>query len=259
MNPQKSGFEELTAGMSHDAREDLAARLRDMQTSVNACTVLMFFVFAFSIHYALASICGRLTNSDPDALLSVPYQPGIWWFFPCFGGFTMAWELTLQLWSLIGRRKTANQYRELAKTFLSSYRGQMAAFQTQTFMKWVAILLALPIGVFSALALNMHTNFESAGLRECGYAFHTCQLHAYSELTGVIHSDGVINSHGHYVKKPNVVLEFRSGYHWRSSTYELGDKATIQRIEELAIEKSGLQLESVPSEPAVPKSQPPVQ
>lgn len=259
MESSESRFEELTADMSHDAREDLAARLRDMQATVNACTVVTFFVSVFSTHYALAALSDKLTSSNPTAVIRVPYQPIVWWIFPVVGGFTMAWELTLQVWSLFGRREMANQYRELAKSFVSTYRGRTGAYQTQTFMKWASLVLAAPIGVFSLLALNMHTNFEAAGVRECGYAFRPCEFHTYSELTGAIHTNGFIGSRGTYVERPNVILEFRSGYQWRSSMYDLRDAAAINKIEKLVVDKTEIELKSMPLLPPIPKSQPPVQ
>jgi hypothetical protein len=252
MNRYKSRWEELTTGMSHGEREDLEARLRDMQGSVNICTVLTFFAFFLLCHYILLALSNHLTNSDPDAMLAIPYQPAIWWFFPAVGGLTMAWELTLQFWSLFGHRKAADQYREIAKTFIGSYRGQLGAYQVQIFMRWSALLLALPIGVLTLLALNMHTSFEAQKLRECGYAFRPCELHPYSEVRSITHVSGIINSHGHYIERPNVVVVFRDGYRWNSSKYEPANRTIIGKIESLLTQRTGLPLESVAIESAIP-------
>lgn len=252
MSNQHARWLELTQGMSNDEREDLAARLRNMQPAVNFCTVLTFLAFLFGCHAVLLQL-SRSLASAPAASITVLYQPAIWWGFPAIGGFTMAWEITLRIWSLAGHRTTANRYRELAKTFIGSYRGRAGAYNVQTFMRWSALLLALPAGVWSVLALNMHTTFEPAGLRECGYLFRPCALHAWSGLRQIDHVAGRIGSNGKYIPGPDVVLHFADGYKWDSSEWD-PDPQTIGAIEHFTTEKTGLPLGHLGIEYYLPES-----
>jgi hypothetical protein len=133
---------------SVDQYEDLAARLRKMQPIVNACTTITFVAFLFGVHALLIFLNARLAALDRNALFTFLPGPSNWWGFPLVGAISLSWEITLQIWSLLGHRATANEYREWGKTAPLIFRGHIFALNLQKFFQWVAMFIALPVGAY---------------------------------------------------------------------------------------------------------------
>jgi hypothetical protein len=199
-----------------DEREVRNARLRDMQSTVNACTALTFVVFSTGTFFGLRAINHHLAAVDQPAVLTFVPGPWIWFFFPFFGGMILSWYLALFVWSLAGFGSTAKEYRIWARDHaLSNYRGQIVAMNSQRFFFWSAWLIALPIGVATVLALNMHTAFSSDQMRICGYAFRPCEVHAYSDIRRMTVVEGTVDQrYGKFHRNPYLVLDFSSGQRW---------------------------------------------
>ena len=131
-------------------------------------------VFAWTTHHLLVSLNRYLGTSDgPETSLRLWPQTAIWWFFPGFGAVVLCWEITLKLWSALGQGDTARSYR--------LWSDGRTGFDCTRILRWMALVIALPIGVFTFLALPMHTELRHQDIRVCGYAWAGCKTFAYSK------------------------------------------------------------------------------
>lgn len=237
-----------------DAREDRYAQLRDMQTTVNACTALMFVVFSVGTFFVLRVVNRHLAVAGAPAMFTFVPGPAIWMFFPLFGGMTLSWYLTLFVWSLFGFRSTATEYREWARHHaFSNFRGRLVAMNSQRFFFSAAWLLALPIGIATVLALNQHTVFTKDEIRVCGYAFRPCAVHPYSEIRRVTAVAGIVNArYNTFEKDPFLVLDFASDDRWSSLDANELHRASDGELAAFVYRKTGLVAGSAGSEKGIP-------
>jgi hypothetical protein len=207
-------------GMTRDQLEGRWAGFSNQQSVVRVCNVLVAVGFFFWVHAALKALSVHLADADGPALFRIMYQPVIWWFLPGFGAMCLAWEITIQIWSLFAGRKTIRLYRAWVKQAPFTYKG--STFHNQlAFYHWFSALVVLPIAVFTLLALNMHTNIGESHMRVCGYAFKPCKDLSFSDLR----RDDYFPAYGKGKSRlaAKVVLKFADGTDWNSNTWTDSD------------------------------------
>jgi hypothetical protein len=203
-------------GLTVDQLEDAWGRFRDRQTVMNVCNAIVAAGFFFGVHTALKSLSIHLAVLDGPALFRVMYQPAMWWFLPGFGSVCLAWEITIQIWSLFAGRQKIRLYRAWVKQGPFVYRG--APFQNQlAIYHWFSVIIVLPLAVFTLLALNMHTNIGPEGIRACGYAFKACEVLPFNDLVSI--RFGPANRKGKANVGSRVILGFKDGRKWDSSEW----------------------------------------
>jgi hypothetical protein len=131
-----------------------------MDWIVNFSMVLVGVVFVFGTQAVLVWLNRNLAAADGPTLLSIWPQSAIWWFFPGFGAVTLFWGITLDLWALFGHREDADLF--------AYWTSLGAGFASSKLLRWMVVLIALPIGILTILALPMHTAFRQDDLRDCG-------------------------------------------------------------------------------------------
>ena len=99
-------------------------------------------------------------------------------------------------------------------------RGSIDYYDARKVLRWFAFLIALPIGVFSALALNMHATFADDGIHEFGYAFAAPIFHSYDDIRGITLVHGKYDKHGKFIERPFFVLDFADGHHWLQNNWD---------------------------------------
>jgi hypothetical protein len=159
-------------GVAHSP-EELDSRFSGVDWIVNFSMVLVGVVFVFGTHAVLVWLNRNLAAADGPTLLSIWPQSAIWWFFPGFGAVTLSWGITLDLWALFGHREDADRF--------AYWTSLGAGFASSKLLRWMVVLIALPIGILTILALPMHTAFRQDDLRDCGYAFAPCKTYRYAD------------------------------------------------------------------------------
>ncbi len=125
-------------------------RFRQTKWMVGISVVAVGVVFVWTTHYILVSLNNLFAATDgPLTSFRLWPQTAIWWFFPGVGALALSWEITLQLWSIFGRAGNAMSYR--------LWSDGRAGFDSTRILRWMALVIAAPIGVSTALALPMHT------------------------------------------------------------------------------------------------------
>jgi len=208
------------SGLSQDQIDDLEAKFSDWQTLVNISCVATAFLFFLGTHLLLTYASRSFANSDGLSGLHILYQQAIWWFFPGLGAFTLSFEIVLQVWSIFTSRWIVNLYVEWAARQPKRYRGDDVYYDSRTLYRWITLFIALPVGIATALALNMHTTFADDGMHEYGYAFASPKFYSYSQIREVIQVEGVLGKHNAFIPGPYDVIDFTDGYRWSQHNWD---------------------------------------
>ncbi len=192
---------------------DLENRFRSTQWVVGICMVLVGVLFALSAHAAFVWLNRYLASTDGPAEFTLWPQNAIWWFFPGFGALTLSWEIILQVWSDLGNRENARLY--------NYWSIQKSGFDAPKFLRWMAVLIALPIGILTALALPMHAVLHQDDIKDCGYAFASCKTYRYANARRLTMIDGFRDRQGTLTKRAGIVIDFADGRRWSSA--DMGD------------------------------------
>jgi hypothetical protein len=203
-------------GLTADEREDLFARFRDRQVIVNICNFVVAVAFFFGVRYGFEAINHRLAGPALPDQIQLFRDPIIWYFFAGFGALTLPWEITLQVWSLFGNRRTVFLYRQWQKRSTFEYKGGVYKNELGLY-HWFILLIALPVGVANSLALNMHATLESNAIRTCGYAFKPCATLPYAEIANITYFP--LNPAVKPATAARLDLTFSNGVRWSSSDW----------------------------------------
>jgi len=158
-----------SARLSEEQLSVLDGRFQHTKWVVGVSMVLVVVVFAWVTHYVLVTLNRYLALSDgPTTSLHLWPQNAIWWFFPGFFAVALCWEITLRLWSAFGQPDTAKLYR--------LWSDNRAGFDALRILRWMALVVAVPIGVATVLALPMHTAVRRQDIRVCGYQLELTRM-----------------------------------------------------------------------------------
>jgi hypothetical protein len=204
-------------GLTDDERENLWASFSNRRHLFQFWNLVVGLLFSFGVYLSLMAINKRLAGVAALSEIQLFPSPFLWCFFPAFGGFCLAWDLRVLLWSAFGNNRTAMLYRAWAKRRSDD---EPNAFGPSLFNRWFIRLIIVPMGFFTLLALNMHSTLGPDAIRDCGYAFRSCKVLPYADvrrITYVARDESSKNTTG-----ASLVLDFKDGRRW--STGDWGDE-----------------------------------
>jgi hypothetical protein len=208
-------------GMTYDELEDIWAGFRDRQTFVNCCNVIVAVLFLFGVHSALVALNRQIAAIDNPGYIHLFPESAVWWFLPGFGAMTLPWEITIRIWSLFADKRKVHLYREWAKRETSMYKGR--AFRNEFGLyHFFALTIVLPIAIATLLALNMHATLGPAAIRDCGYAFKSCEIFPYDEVQKMTELPGQETAKTRVGSR--VDLDLKDGRRWSSSDWGGSDQ-----------------------------------
>jgi hypothetical protein len=230
-HPHDLSFESHPSGLTEDQIENLEAQFAEQQTIVNLCCIPSGLTFLFVAHASFVAISQSLMNSDGISGFRVPYQPVIYWFMAGFGALSLCFEITLQIWALFIGHTIVNLYADWDSRQPKKSRGGITYYDARSVLRWLSLLITLPIGLLSALALNMHTTFGDNNIHEFGYAFGAPRVYPYAAIRQVTHVHGVFNKHSKLVAHPYCVIDFADGHRWNQNNWDGSSAATERTIQ----------------------------
>ena len=170
-------------------------------------------LFAVSTHAALILLNKYFSTKDGPAESRLWQQSAVWWFLPGFGALALSWEIVLQLWSDFGNREEAQLY--------NYWSVQKSGFDVTKLLRWMAILIVLPVGILTVLVLPMHASLRQDDIRDCGYAFATCKVYKYADARRMTMIEGFRTRDGKLTRRAGIVIDFSDGRRWSSAA--IGD------------------------------------
>lgn len=235
-----------SARLSEAQLSALDTRFEQTKWVVGISLIVVGVLFAWITHYLFVLLNRYLAASDgPEGSLRLWPQTAIWWFFPGFGALALCWEITLELWSAFGQGDTARSYR--------LWSDGRAGFDCTRVLRWMALVIVLPTGVLTVLALPMHVTLRDKDIRVCGYAWTGCQTFEYSEAVRMTQIEGFRDRNGKLNPRAGIVLDFTDGRRWSSA--DIGDfsRSVDPALAAYLIERTRLPLEQAETEVDIPK------
>jgi hypothetical protein len=226
------------------SRAELDARFISDQWIVGLQMAVVGVVFAWVTHEALLWTNRYLSKGDGGVEFHLWPQSAIWWFFPGFGALCLCWEITLRLWALFGHKEAARLYN-----YWSNLKN---GFDGVKLLRWMAILVLLPSGILTILALPMRCSLREIDLRDCGYAFAGCKVYRYSDARRMTIIEGWRNRDGKLTRRAGIVIDFNDGRRWSSA--DIGDflARPDPALVEFLKKKTGLPYEHAETEDDIP-------
>jgi hypothetical protein len=219
---------------------ELSERFQRTQWIFGVSMIAVGVLFAICTHALLVGLNQNISFSkSPEGLRLWP-QSAIWWFFPGFGALALSWEMTLLLWSTFGSPDDAKLY--------DYWNTQKAEFDCRKVLRWMALIIATPIGILSALATPMHSTLRQSDIIDCGYGISGCQTYKYSEAWRVTQVDGFRNRDGKLTKRAGIVIDFKDGRRWSSSRWGDFSERVDPAIANLLESKTGLAVQHAQAE-----------
>jgi hypothetical protein len=226
------------------SQEDADARFPSTQVTFGGSMIVMGIVLVWGVHFGLVYLNRRLTALDGPSDFQIRPQTAIWWFFPGIGALALAWEITLQIWGIFAGRNAPDVF--------SYWTCQKAGYDARKVLRWMGLVVALPIGVLTALALPMHTVLRENDVRDCGYGFATCKVYRYSDARRMTEIEGFRERDGRLDRRAGIVIDFSDGRRWSSGDegdfHSNVDPAFVEFLET----KTRLPLHHAPTESDIP-------
>jgi hypothetical protein len=176
---------------------------------VNICMIFVALAFVFFTHWALVAANRHFAEADGPATYCLLPSNAIWWFFPGFGALCLSWGITLFLWSLF------EDQNRIAR-FVDWSHGR-AGMDSTRILRWMALLIAMPVGVATLLAIPMHSTLRDNDLVLGHYAKLARQHLPYSQAHNLMLVDGFRDRDGKFTPRAEVIIDFNDGSRWSSS------------------------------------------
>jgi hypothetical protein len=198
--------------------DDLDARVGSARWVVPTFMVIVGAVFFVATHAGLVWMNQYLSRADGALIVLLP-QTAIWRFFPGFGALAFSYEITLQIWTSFAGAAVVQNYNRwsMLKSTLSG--GRYAGLDGRKALRWLSVVVAMPIGALTILALPMHAALKASAIRDCGYGFTTCRIYPYGDAVRMTTIQGFRNRDGKLTRRAGIVLDFRDGRRWSSADW----------------------------------------
>jgi hypothetical protein len=207
--------------------DELDSRFASTKSVVYGGMVVLGLAMGFGLYFALRDLNRYLATLDGPVEFVLYPESATWWFLPMFGALALSWEVTLGIWSLFGDR------REVA--LFGYWISATAGFNSTKVLRVIALVLVLPIAIFTALALPMHEVLSDSVIVSRGYAFSGAHVFAYSSARRMTVIEGFRNRDGSLTRRAAVVIDFADGRRWSSQTGDFKssvDPAMLNFLEE---------------------------
>ncbi len=219
---------------------DLSDRFKTAQWIIGVSMVSLALALAWSTHALRVSLNRYYSVSQGGPGPRLLPQTAIWWFFPGFVALAFSYELILQLWSiLVGRREPA---------LYDSWTSYKAGFDGRKMLRWMGLIIAVPIGLLTILALPMHATLGRDEILNCGYGFSPCRDYRYVDARRMTQVEGFRDRNGKLTRRAGIVIDFSDGRRWSSADWGNFSRSVDPDLEKFLTAKTGLPLEHATSE-----------
>lgn len=245
---QKSGHV-----FSESELQQLDDRFSPLRGRVLSAMIAIAIVFLFGTWAILVGLNNFLANLDGAATFRFFPQSAIWWFLPGFGALALSWEFTLQLWAVFGDRSAVNLFSDWTNQSTSFWgASSFTGMDSRKVLRWLALIIVLPVGFFTVLALNMNAGVGPQVIRDCGYAFKPCTVYPLSNVRRITLVEGFRNTDGSFTRQAGIVLDFKNERRWSTTDWGESQDHVDPALLEFLKKKTGLPLNVAVTEKDIP-------
>lgn len=214
--------------------------------------VVVGVAFVFVTHTAPVKLNQIWASSGNPSDIRLYPQTAIWWFFPGFGALSLSWEITLQIWAAFGDRATVNLYSDWSNVTSTMWSGSYRGMDSRKVLRVLSLVITLPIGLFTVLALPMHATIGPTTITDCGYGFKPCVAYPLSAATRMTEIEGFRQTNGNLTKQAGLVVDFRDGRRWNSADWGNFEDNVDPKLEQFLAERTGLMVGRAVTEEDIP-------
>lgn len=217
-----------------------AAKFGKWQWAVGAAMFCVAAIFAFAGYEILLLANQYFAEADGPARFQLLPTKVIWGFFPGFGALCLTWEITVFLWSLVGNRNQIERY--------TAWGNEKTGFDGPRVLRWMALGMALPIGLATLPAVPMHSTLREQDILVRGYAQMSSKHYAYSQGRRLMSVEGFRDRNGKFTARADLIVEFANGYRWHAEANRDFETSIDPKLIDLLELKTGLTLEEATTE-----------
>lgn len=218
-----------------------ARRFSSLQWPVGAAILSVGLLFGFVSYEVLLRANHALLFQQPSSRFTLLPDHWLWMFLPLFGGISLAWELTLRLWMVLGDPLQAKKYE--------SWSNTKAGFDATRLLRIFTIVVTVPIAIGSLMALPIHTAVTDTGLSVGHFGTLGVTNHPFKDVREITVTDGLRTRDGSLKPRPAIVLMFSDGTRWSSADNRDPEKAINESLLRLIQEKTGLPVRHIDAFP----------
>jgi hypothetical protein len=218
----------------------LATKFGKWQWAVGAAMFCVAVVFSFAGYEILVLANRYFAEADGPARFQLLPTKVIWGFFPGFGALCLTWEITRFLWSLAADKDQIARY--------AAWGNEKTGFDGPRVLRWMALGIALPIGLVTLPAVPMHSTLRERDMLVRGYGQISSRHYAYSQATRLMSVEGFRDRDGKFTARADLIVEFADGYRWHSEANRDFETSVNPKLIDFLELKTGLALEQAPTE-----------
>jgi len=228
------------------ASGDIAEHFTGTYVLVNGCLIVIGLALGFSVYKLLVSTNLWFAELDSPSRFQLLPTKAIWWFLPGFGALCLSWEITLTLWSLFGDRERIARFVE--------WTHARAGYNCTRALRWLALIIVLPVAIVTLPAVPMHATLRDDGLRIRGYATWKARSYQYSQACRVSVVQGNRDRKGRFIQRATVIVQFDDGFVWDSADNRDFTSKPDSGLAEFLGEKTGLEITYAETASDIPQS-----
>lgn len=215
---------------------------------VGSSMLLIGAVIGYESYELLLHLNQYFADAEGPASFQLLPSKAIWWFLPLFASLSLPWEIVFQIWRKFGNELEALQY--------AAWSNAKSGFDCTRALRWMAVIILVPIAIFTIPATPMHTTLHDDGLRIREYAGTKTLYYPYNEARRLFLEDGMRNRSGEFTPRAEVVVDFADGRRWASADNRDFEPRVEPGLAEFLVEKTGLSLIHVRANKDLPAANP---
>jgi hypothetical protein len=224
--------------------EHARGRLRTPTVGDGLSALVVPGVLGFASYRLLMVANQVIADSDGPTVFRLPPTKALWIFLPLFGAISLSWGFTLFLFSLTGERDRIARYVE--------WGNQRVGFDAGRALRWMALVLVLPIGVATLLAVPMHSSLHDDDVVIREYAALSSRRYRSSQARRLSWVDGFRSRDGRFAKRGEILIDFSDGYRWSSAANRDFESLPDPGLVEFLRSKTGLPIKRAQTERDLP-------
>jgi hypothetical protein len=213
---------------------------------VGTSMLLVGLAIAYGGYKSLLYLNQYFAHREGPANFQLLPSTAIWCFLPGFAALALPWEIVLQIWQRFGDRQKAWQY--------ASWSSAKSGFDCTRALRWMAVIILVPIALFTIPAIPMHTTLHDNEMHIREYAGTRTLHYRYNQAQRLFVEDGLRDRSGKFTPRAEIVVDFADGRRWGSAD----NRDFVAHVEpglgEFFVEKTGLPLNHVKANVDLPVS-----
>jgi hypothetical protein len=185
-----------------------APEFKDLNWTVGVAMLPVEIGFGFGSYQSLILANRLFAEADGPTRFQLLPTKILWIFFPLFGALSLTWEITQHLF-WFGDKESASRYAQ--------WTHEKAGFNSTRVLRWMALVIALPIAVATVLALPMRSSLRDNDMIIRSYGLRSGRHYLYSQARRLAALNGFRTREGKFQPRAEILVQFSDGFCWHSA------------------------------------------